>query len=510
MDNAKKTIAKNTVYLYIRSFISLFIGLYISRVLLQTLGVEDFGLYGVVGGIVALLSFVNLAMSSASSRYLTFALAQSNLDYQKKVYSATFYVHLVIALFTLLIAETIGMWYLCEKLVVPEGRMTAAHWVYQMSILVALINITQVPYNAAITAHEKMGFSSFWGVVSDILRLLAVLLLFIIDADKLIAYSIFIFCVNFITAVGYRIFCIKHFEECRLVRFKDKQLIKELLSFASFSAFNSFSLVIRNYGTVILINKFFGVIMNAAGNVASMVSGNIVGFTQNVVNAFRPQIVKSYANNNISEMQNNINNCSKFCIALYSMIAVPAFIEVSYLLQLWLVEVPLYSNIFCRINLIGCLFSLNNMILVIGIQATSKVKNNSIQICTLSFVSIVINFICLILGANVFNIFAIAAFTEFCIMCISLRNLKKLVPDFLVKVYFIQFFKVLSVVIISGAIIYFISALISASFIRLILTTLAYEILFSLLFYHFMLDIQTQKMIINNIQKKIFNKSPNE
>ena len=503
MNNEKKTIAKNTLFLYSRSFITLFIGLYISRALLHILGVEDFGLYGVVGGIIALLSFINLAMSSASSRYLTVALARSDLYTQRKVYSATFYVHFVIALFTLVVGETIGLWYLCEKLVVPEGRMTAAHWVYQMSILVTIINITQVPYNAAITAHEKMGFSSIWSVVCEILRLLAVLLLSIIDSDKLITYSIFIFIVNLTGAIGFRIYCVKHFEECHLISVKDNHLIKELLSFASFSAFNSFSLVVRNYGYVLLINKFFGVIMNASGNIASMVSGHIVGFTQNVVNAFRPQIVKSYAKNDIIGMQNNINNCSKFCIALYSMLAVPAFIEVFYLLQLWLAEVPTYSDIFCRINLVGCLFSLINMILVIGIQATSKVKTNSIQICLLSIVSILINLVFLLLGANVFNIFIIVSLTEFSIMCTSLGNLKKLIPDFNIKNFIYLLLKVLTIVIISGFIVYSLSFVFSMSILRLILTTITYEILFSLLFYFFMLDTQTQNMVKRIVRQKI-------
>ena len=450
-----------------------------------------------------MLSFINTAMTSTSSRYITVALAQGNLDNQKTVFSATFYIHCLIALLSFLLAETIGLWYLNTNLEIPEGRYIAAVWVYQMSILVAIINITQVPYNAMILSHENIGFMSFWGIISDVFRLIAVLSLLFINSDKLIFYSILVLIVNLFSAIGYRLYCKKNYNECKLVGVQDKSLFKEMLSFASYSCFNSISLVIRSNATVLLINKFFGVIMNAAGNIAGMASGNIAGFSQNIVNAFRPQIMKSYAQNNITEMQNNINNCSKFCIALYSMIAVPAFIEISYLLQLWLVEVPQYSNIFCRINLIGCLFSLNNMILVIGIQATSKVKNNSIQICIISFISILINLICLILGANVFNIFVISACTEFCIMCTSLQNFKKLIPTFLVKAYIKQFFKVLSVVIIAGVIIYFISTFFIVSFLRLVLTTISYEILFSLLFYHYMLDSDTQKMVLQKIKQRI-------
>ncbi len=510
MDCKKKRIALNTIYLYSKGFIALFIGLYISRVLLHQLGVVDFGLYGVVGGIIGLLSFINTAMTSTSSRYITFALAKDDKDYQKLVFSATFYIHLAIALFLLFLAETIGLWYLNTKLEVPEERMGAASWVYQMSIIIAMINITQVPYNATILAHEKMGFMSIWGIISDFFRLFSVLILTLITYDKLIFYSLLTLIVNIVSALGNRIYCKKFFSECKFCKVKNKKLLFEMFSFAGYSCFNSFSLVIRNNSIVLLINKFFGVIMNASGNIAGMVSGNIAGFTQNVVSAFRPQIVKSYAVNDINEMQNNINNCSKYCIALYSMLAVPAFIEISYLLQLWLIEVPIYSNIFCRINLIGSLFSLNNMILVIGIQATSKVKRNSIQICILSIISICVNLIFLFLGANVFTVFVIVAFTEFLIMCVSLSNLKSLIPGFNITVFSKQIANNLFIVILSGAIVYTLSLIYQSSFLRLVITTLSYEIIFSLLFYHFMLDIQTQKMIINNIQKKIFNKSPNE
>ena len=186
MELEKKTIAINSFYLYISSFFQLIVGLYTSRALLQALGVEDFGIYGVVGGIIGLLSFVNMAMSSASSRYLTFELANGTIDSQKRIFSVVFTVHVVIAILTLVLGETIGLWYVANKLVVPEERIYAAHWVYQAAIFMSIINIIQVPYNASITAHEKMGFLSFWSSINIFLKLIVILLLYISVFDRLI------------------------------------------------------------------------------------------------------------------------------------------------------------------------------------------------------------------------------------------------------------------------------------------------------------------------------------
>ena len=245
MELEKKTIAINSFYLYMSSFFQLIVGLYTSRALLQALGVEDFGIYGVVGGIIGLLSFVNMAMSSASSRYLTFELANGIIDSQKRIFSVVFTVHVVIAILTLVLGETIGLWYVANKLVVPDGRIYAAHWVYQEAIFMSIINIIQVPYIASITAHEKMGFLSLWNSLNIFLKLVVIILLYLVFVDKLIFYSFLMAATSLFIGIGYFAYCKKYFDECVLLRVKDKSLFKEILSFAGFNAFSSFASAMR-------------------------------------------------------------------------------------------------------------------------------------------------------------------------------------------------------------------------------------------------------------------------
>lgn len=498
--STKRVIAQNTVYLYLRGIFCLFLGLYISRALLQTLGVNDFGLYGVVGGIVGFISFLNMAMSSASSRYITYELAKGNLDSQKKVYTAVFVVHLCIACFTILCAETVGLWYVCNKLIVPEERMMAAHWVYQMSILVAVINITQVPYNALITAHEKMGFISLLGGISDFLRLVVVISLFWITTDRLIIYAILIFLVNLFTAIGYRVYCKMRFPECHFVYVKNRQLFKDILSFASFTFFTSFANVARQQGSVLLINRFFGVAVNASGNIATMVAGNVYSFTINVVTAFRPQIVKNYANQDIVSLQSNIILCMKYAVAMYSLIAIPIFLEMNYVLKLWLVKVPEHSVEFCKITLLGSIIGLLNYIVIIAIQATSRVKKNSIHISSLGLVSIFLIYVLFRFGMSANWAFLVYTFTECAIFAVALSNLKQVIPQIRITNIILKLSKLVTIMFCSTVVCSLIQHLvISESFARLMIVTVLYGACFGILFYRLMLNRETRLILKTNV-----------
>lgn len=492
----------NTAYLYVSSFIGLFLGLYTSRILLQTLGVTDFGLYGVVGSIVTLLGFLNVAMGSASSRFLTYELAKGNIESQRKVFSAVFLVHIFLAFCLFMLAETAGLWYLVYKLEVPDSRMNAAHWVYQTSVLIGILNIVQVPYNALINAHERMGFSSFWNTVGTLLKFLGVFILYWITFDKLIYYAIMTFSLSLITFYGFWFFCNRKFQDCKFIHFHDKELFKEMLSFAGFSAFSSSSSLIRTQGAALLINKFFGVAINASANIANMVAGYISGFTQNVIAAFRPQIIKCYANNNIVEMQDTVNQCLKYSIAIFTFVAIPITIEMNYILSLWLGIVPNYSDIFCRIGMVGSIAGIVTMIMTIVIQATSKVRNNSLFVSLNSFFSLAITFLFLYLGYPAYIVFAIYSLTEIINVSISMWNIKVLIHDFLFTKLFIMLVRLAALIACSAIIPLIILWKMEVSFSRLFLVTFSYMLSFGVLFWLFMLEESAKAYILLKIRYK--------
>lgn len=373
-----KTIAKNTLLLYMRMLFSMFVGLYTSRVVLQVLGVEDYGIYGLVGGIVSMMSFLNAAMSGATSRFLTYEMGRGDNERLAKTFSSALIVHIIIALIVLFVAETVGLWFLCNKLVIPEGRMTATHWVYQLSILSSMLTITQVPYNSCIIAHEKMDVYAYVEILNVTLKLLIVYLLLIGNLDKLILYAILMFIVSFIIVMVYRFYCVRHLVECHFHWVWDKGILKPLISFSGWDLFGNFAVTTRQQGTNFLINMFFGVVYNAASGVASTVSGILGGLCQNILTAFRPQIIKQYSAGRHFESINLLYNAGKFATILMVLVAIPFCFEMNYIMVLWLKNPPEYAAVFCRIMMISGTINMCEMAMNIGIHATGKVRKMSI------------------------------------------------------------------------------------------------------------------------------------
>ena len=378
--STNQRIARNAVMLYIRMFLTMIVGLYTSRVVLNVLGVEDYGIYGVVGGIVAMMGFLNASMSGATSRFLTFELGRGDQKRLADTFSSALIVHMIIALIVLVVAETVGLWFLTHKLVIPAGRMPAAHWVFQLSILSTLFGITQVPYNATIIAHEKMDVYAYVEILNVTLKLLVVYLLTIGHFDKLILYAVLLCAVGLTTMLVYRIYCIRHFTESRFHWIWEKSILKPLLSFSVYDLYGNGCVTARQQGKNFLINIFFGVTYNAASSIATTVNGLILGLVWNVIQAFRPVIIKNFASNNLNEMQLNLNNALKYTLLLFGCIFVPLFLELPYLFQLWLVDVPELSVLFCRYSLVAGVIGIVNSIISISIHATGKIK-------ALSFIS---------------------------------------------------------------------------------------------------------------------------
>ena len=375
-----KRIARNTILLYFRMFLTMGISLYTSRIVLNTLGVVDFGIYNVVGGVVIMFSFLNSSMSSATQRFLSFELGRNDFVQLKKVFSMSINIHAIIALTILILAETIGLWFLNAKLNIPAGRLVAANWVYQFSILSFMVNVLSVPYNATIIAHERMNVYAYVGIVEIVLKLMIVFTLVWFGFDKLKMYAILVFTVSLIVFSLYRFYCKRNFSESNYKFFWEQSLYKTLMSYAGWNLFGNLAAVAMGQGVNILLNLFFGPIVNAARGIAYQVNGAINGFVSNFQMAMNPQIIKSYAANDHIYMQQLIFQGSKYSFFLLYFLSLPVLLQTGTLLHLWLKIVPEYTILFCQLVLIDTLINCISGPLMTAAQATGKIKKYQVVV----------------------------------------------------------------------------------------------------------------------------------
>ena len=437
-NGGNKVIAKNAIALYARMFLTMIVGLYTSRVVLATLGVEDFGIYGVVGSITAMMVFLNSAMSAATSRFLTFELGRGDEAQLKKTFSTAIIAHICIALFIFVIGETVGLWFLYNKLVIPAERMTAAAWVYQLSIVGTMLAIMQAPYNASIIAHEKMGIYAYVEILNVILKLAIVYLLTIGNFDKLILYAWLHLAVVVIIVIVYRIYCIRHFKECHFKWIWDKKLLKNLLSFSGWDLYGHMAFSFRQQGSNFLINMFCGVAINAACGLASTIQGVILGFSSNIVTAFRPQIIKQYAAGDYDRMNNLISMGTRFSAVLIIMVSLPIILKAEAIINLWLGQVP-QGAVFMTTTLLSLnIVNTISYVVVIGIQASGKIARNSIACGTLYLLCIPVMYLLLYLGLGYESTYWVLFISGFFVLSIYVYNLKQSVAQFRLSIFLLK------------------------------------------------------------------------
>lgn len=369
-----KRIAKNTAMLYLRMLFTMLVSLYTSRVVLNTLGVDDFGIYNVVGGVVTMFSFLNSAMSSGTQRFLSFELGKKDYEQLKRIFSMSINIHASIAIIIFILAETIGLWFLNTQLTIPDERMVAANWVYQFSILAFIVTIMSVPYNAAIISHERMSIFAYVSILEVTLKLVIVFILQWFGFDKLKLYAILVFLVSLIIRIIYGIYCKHNFKECNYYIFWDSKLYSTLMSYAGWNLWGNFASVTMNQGINILLNIFFGPVVNAARGIAYQVNGAVNSFVTNFQMAINPQIVKSYAANDKEYMHKLIYRGAKYSYYLLFLLSLPVLIETESILKWWLKIVPEYSVIFCRLVLINALIDCISGTLMTSAQASGKIK----------------------------------------------------------------------------------------------------------------------------------------
>ena len=447
-----KRIAKNTLMLYFRMLITMGVSLYTSRVILNILGVEDFGIYNVVGGFVTMFGFLNSAMASATQRFLAFEIGREDKVKLRNTFSLSVSIHFLIAFVVLIFAETIGYWLVNTQLTIPPERMLAAKWVYQFSILTLIVNMISVPYNAMIIAHERMNVFAWVSIFEVSMKLFVVFMLQWFGFDKLSLYAILIFVVSLLVRIIYGIYCSRNFKESSFYFFWDKSLFKTLISYAGWNLFGSAAGPIMGQGVNVLLNIFFNPIVNAARGIAYQVMGAINQFATNFQMAINPQIIKSYAINDLKYMHQLVFRGAKYSFFLLFVLSFPVLLETQYILTLWLKNVPNYTLIFTRLAIVNILIDSISLPLKTAAQATGIIRLYQSVVGFLLIANLPISYLFLKLHYPPEVTFYISIFISIIALIARLIILKRLVKlsilDFMLQVMLKICLVVLGIIII--------------------------------------------------------------
>ena len=436
--NTRK-IAKNTLVLYVRMLVLMLVGLYTSRVVLSALGENDFGIYDVVGGVVAMFTIISGSLNSAISRFITFEIGKSDPMRLNKVYSTAVTIQLILAVVVVLIAEPVGLWFVRNKMTIDPSRIQAAIWVLHFSLASFVINLMSVPQMASITAHEKMSAYAYIGIMEGLLRLAVAVLISRSSSDRLVLYSALMMVTVLMVRAAYGIYCRRNFPECRYRWVNDALLVKEMFSFAGWNFIGASSGVLRDQGGKILVNLFYGTAVNAARGVAMQLNGAVQGFVTNFMTAVNPQITKSYALGDQGYMYYLISKSSRMSYYLLFVLALPVLFNTGYMLDIWLEEVPAHSALFVQLFLIFTLSESLSNPLITAQLATGNIRNYQLVVGGLQLLNIPVSYAFLKAGAAPeVTVMVSIAISQICFFArlFMLKGMIGLpVSDFLKKVY---------------------------------------------------------------------------
>lgn len=393
-----KRLAKNTILLYLRTFLVMFITLYTSRVVLDKLGVDDYGIYNVVGGFVAMFAVISASLSNSISRYITFELGHGDKKRLNEVFSTSINIQLILSAIILVLVESVGTWFLFTYMNLPESRLTAAFWVLQCSLITFIINLISLPYNAAIIAHEQMDVFAYISLLEVTLKLLAVYAIIVSPIDKLVTYAIAIAIAAFIIRIIYGVYCKRKFDECHYHLILNRSLIKEMFGFAGWNFLGTGAYLFNTNGVNIISNIYFGVAVNAARGIAGQAEGGVRQFVNNFTTALTPQIIKTYAEKDYDACYAIVRKGCKFSYFLMLFFFVPLVLEADFVLGIWLKEVPAYSVIFFQLALLGTLVDLPGAPLGTLALATGDIKRFYMYMGSLGCLVFPISFLLFELG----------------------------------------------------------------------------------------------------------------
>ena len=416
------------------------IHLYTSRIILQTLGVEDFGIYNVVGGFVAMFAILSQSLSAAASRFFNYEMAKGNDERLSRVFSTTLVIHIALAIIIAMLAEMIGVWFVNEMLVIPNERMSAANWVFQFSVLTFCLNLIIVPYNATIIAHERMGVFAYISIYEGVSSLLICYLLYISPIDRLVFYATLMFLIRISIMIMNQWYCKKYFPETIFKYSSEKGIYKEIFGFASWNMIGAASGVLRNQGGNILLNLFFGPIVNAARAIANQVLRAVNGFVENFMVAMNPQITKSYASGDWTYMMTLIYKGARYSYYMLLFLCLPILINTGYILHLWLDKVPDHSVLFVQLTLAYTMVESISRPLVTAQLATGKIRNYQIVVGGLQLMNLPLSYVLLKLGFVAETILYVAIALSVAMLLARLYMLRSMIQlqawDFIKKVLF--------------------------------------------------------------------------
>ena len=509
MDDNNKRVIKNTLYLYIRQAIVLILGLLTTRIVLDCIGVENYGIYTVVGSFVAMFMILNSVLQSATRRFLSLAIGQNQPDQIKATFQTSLVIHLWIAIIVIIALETVGLWFLTNKLNINPSRLWAAHWVFQFSVLSVAINIISTPFVAAVTSHERFDIYAYMSIFDVVGKIVILSLIVLLPFEKLILYSALMCSVTTTTALIYILFCRKNFRETKSIKFHtDKQLLHEMLRFAGWDSFGNITSIINIQGITILINLFFGTIINAARGLANTVTFTVQQFVSGFILAAEPQLVKSYAIGDFKTMNNLVFNVSQISLFMLSVFALPIWLEMDYALHLWLGDnVPQYTGLFIKITILQCFVTYSNLMVVKAIVATGNVRQLNLWLAPIELSIIPIIYIALKLGGNPATVYWLSIFPSLCRYCINLWLLHRFINfpamKFLLKVSI----KNLTLVAVSGILPYLIRQLMHQGILRFLAVCSMSVICTLIVMWLFALNRQTKNMVLRKVHLQRFIKN---
>jgi O-antigen/teichoic acid export membrane protein len=508
--SSNKRLARNTLFMSIRMVIVLLISLYTTRIVLQELGVVDYGVYNVVCGFVAMFAFFNTSMSNGIQRFFNYELGKNGEDGANKVYCTAVLIQVILAILIVVFVEICGLWYLHNKMVIPAERLHAAELIFQFSIITFLLGILQAPYIAAVIAHERLDFYAVLNIVDVLLKLGAVFMLKTVMSDKLIMYGLMLTVIVFLDLMVYYVYCKINFKEIHYVKRIEKDLLKKMIGFSGWNLFGSFSLVMENQGINLVMNYFYGPVVNAARGVANQVNGGVQSFVQNITMPVRPQVTQSYAQGDLFRTMSLTYSVSKISSAFLLLMAIPASIEIDYVLRLWLGEnIPDHTAFFTVIILLTSLINNLNAATSGVVHATGEMRDYQLWGSIIRVSSVVFAFF-LIKEFDIPELGLVAV-----LLCASIAHavglviVKKLVGlyirDYLKKVVF----PVLIVLFVSTIIAYAVHLLMAEGFLRLIIVIFVSLVSVCLLCFYVafeenerVLSIQLLKPVISFMKKK--------
>lgn len=496
-----KRIVKNTIFLYIRMIVVMAIGLYTVRAILDILGATDYGIYNVIGGVVSMFSFLNGTLTTASQRYFSVELAQNNVNRLNKWFCLNISIFSTFILIFLLIAETVGIWFINTQLTIPEDRIFATNVIYQFAILSFCVSFFSIPYNALIIAHEKMNAFAYISIIEAFLKLAIVFILLRIQADKLIIYGLLMLLTSIGITGAYCIYCRRNFEESKFHFYWNKEEFKELFSFSGWHLLGTFSVVIRNQGIIILINMFFYPAVNAARAIADQIYNAIMQLSNNFFTAVKPQIYKSYSNGEYDGLYKLINRSTVICSLLVAILIFPILSNTSYILNLWLKEVPEYTILFTQLILINGLIDSLMGPTTASALATGNIRKYQLVVANIFILNLPISYIAIKLGAE--PTITVVISIALSILSVFVRGyFLKTMINIPLKNYFIVVLKVLVVSVINLLIVYLFMLDKADTLLSFILWSIANAAIVVVLYIMFVIDIKDTKLIINHYIKK--------